>query len=393
MRIALIYDAAYPWMKGGGEKTLWDIALEMRRLGHEVHYFSVKLWEGPDVIERDGITFHGVSSAQTFYTATGQRSFTEPVNFALGLFRALWQCETKFDFINCTVFPYFSVFSVWLVRLWRLPRTPWLLSWLEVWGADYWKRYLNSSWKGTIGFMVEWLCARCSRNHLVISGLQARRLHRLLGVPHGNIEIVPRGIEAAKLTARQCVKEPQRVIYAGRLLDYKNVETVVRAWPAVLLKHPATSLRIIGSGPTLQRLNEIVRELRLDESVSLCAPKDSWEEIITEISAAEIFVQPSLREGQGVTTLEAMAVGAVVIASQHEGSAISDYLRDGENGLAIANWADPAAWADAISQVLADSSLHARLAEEGRRTALEYDWRESITPRMDAMLKKIAKAE
>ena len=30
MKIALIYDRVYPWLKGGGEKALWDIACELR---------------------------------------------------------------------------------------------------------------------------------------------------------------------------------------------------------------------------------------------------------------------------------------------------------------------------------------------------------------------------
>ena len=46
MRIAFVYDAVYPYVLGGGEKRVWEIARRMVARGHEVHLFGMQFWEG-----------------------------------------------------------------------------------------------------------------------------------------------------------------------------------------------------------------------------------------------------------------------------------------------------------------------------------------------------------
>ena len=215
MKIALIYDAVYPWIKGGGEKTLWDIGLGLHRLGHQVHYFGTKLWEGEERIVRDGIVLHGVSRPAKFYNANGKRSILQSLIFACDLFRALWRTrDERFDFVNCTVFPFFSVFAVWLFRALSGRRIPWVLTWLEVWGARYWREYFGSSFAGTIGYAIEWACVRCCAEHLMISQLQARRMRSLLGVDPDHIHVIPRGIDAEKISSlSRSVPKQRRVLY------------------------------------------------------------------------------------------------------------------------------------------------------------------------------------
>ena len=390
MRIALIYDRVYPWVHGGGEKTLWDIALQLNRRGHEVHYFGTKLWEGPDCLISEGITLHGVCAASKFYTGEGKRTFGQPLRFGLGLFRALWrERKAPFDLIDCTVFPYFSVLAVWLFRALGGCRAPWILSWLEVWGRQYWNTYLGSRWKGLLGFLTEWLCARCCENHVVISPLQAARLQSLLGVPAGEIHVVPRGIHL-NLLPGSSQKHRRRVIYAGRMAPYKNLGTVLRAWPSVLCACPDATLRIIGSGPDQRELEELARVLGLAHSVEILPPKSTWEEIVGAIAAAEIFVQPSIREGQSVATIEAMAMGTVVVASRHHESAVSDLVVHGTNGLLVDEWNEPEAWSRALLELLNDSLRLSALALAGRQTAQRYDWVTEIIPQLGALHSTVA---
>lgn len=56
MKIAIVYDMIYPFNIGGAEIRNYEIAKRLAR-HHEVHLFGVKLWDGPDVIRRDGLTF------------------------------------------------------------------------------------------------------------------------------------------------------------------------------------------------------------------------------------------------------------------------------------------------------------------------------------------------
>jgi glycosyltransferase involved in cell wall biosynthesis len=392
MKIALIYDRVYPWLKGGGEKALWDIACELRALGHEVHYFGTKLWNGNDRIVRDGIVLHGVSRPAKFYNTDGRRSIFQPLIFSAGLFRALWRMrDADFNLINCTVFPFFSVFAVWLFRALSGRRIPWVLTWLEVWGADYWREYFGSNVAGAIGYAIEWVCARCCAEHLMISPLHARRMRTLLGVAPDRIRVIPRGIDIRQINSlTKSIRKQRRVLYVGRLVPYKNVEIIVRAWPLVAQRFSDVKLRIVGDGPSRDGLVAMARTCKID--IEFVAPHENWNEIIREIGAAEVLVQPSIREGQSVVAIEAMAASTVVIAARHEESAVSDFIRHGDNGLLIDDWNNPQTWAAAITLLLDDAGERARLAEAGARTAARFDWNTRLVPQLNAFYAQAAAA-
>ncbi|MEO8353730.1 MAG: glycosyltransferase family 4 protein [Chthoniobacteraceae bacterium] len=381
MKIAFVYDAVYPWMKGGGEKGLWDIAVSLRERGHEVHMFCLQFWDGPATLEREGVVMHGVRRAGEFYRPDGRRSLSEPLLFAAGLYRSLRR-ENGFDFIYCIVFPFFSVFSVWLHRLISGRRTPWIIAWLEIWGRKYWNAYTRSRCLGAVGAGIEWLSARCCRNHTVLSELGAQRLTSLLGVPRKNIRVIPRGLHLDRLPG-DAVRQPQRVLYAGRLFAYKNTSVVVEAWPAVVARCPGAKLRILGTGPELERLQHLRSSLGLTEAIEFVTPHDSWEEAMKEIAAAEILVQPSTREGQSVIVLEAMAVGTTVIGARHPESAVSDFVRHGKNGWLVDAWDVPSAWAAPLISLLKNEPLRRELQETAQRDARGFDWNAEIVPSLE----------
>ncbi len=109
MKIAFVYDAVYPWVKGGAEMRIHELGKRLSARGHEVHIFGVKWWEGEDTIEYEGMTLHGVCKARNLYV-NGRRSISEAIIFAAKLFPALR--KEKFDLIDVSVFPYFSCFTV-----------------------------------------------------------------------------------------------------------------------------------------------------------------------------------------------------------------------------------------------------------------------------------------
>ncbi len=83
MKIAFIYDAVYPWIKGGAEKRIYEIG---KRLAdkHEVHWYGIGLWlkeNGSKTINHDGIILHGVCEPMPLYV-NGRRSIKEAIYFA-----------------------------------------------------------------------------------------------------------------------------------------------------------------------------------------------------------------------------------------------------------------------------------------------------------------------
>jgi len=66
-QIAYVYDAVYPWIKGGGEKRVWEISKRLARREHEVHWFGIKWWEGEKDIVKGGVYLHGTGKCEDLY--------------------------------------------------------------------------------------------------------------------------------------------------------------------------------------------------------------------------------------------------------------------------------------------------------------------------------------
>ncbi len=71
MKIAFIYDAVYPWVKGGAEKRVYELAKRLAQRGNEVHWYSIGWWwpeNGKKDMVMDGIHLHGVSNPIDLYS-------------------------------------------------------------------------------------------------------------------------------------------------------------------------------------------------------------------------------------------------------------------------------------------------------------------------------------
>jgi glycosyltransferase involved in cell wall biosynthesis len=174
MKIAFIYDAIYPWVKGGAEMRNYEMGKRLSAKGHEIHIFGVKWWEGEDSIEYEKMTLHGVCKAQDLYVH-GRRSISEALIFAVNLFPALMR--EKFDLIDVSVFPYFSCFTVKVVSLLR--KTPSVFTWHEVWD-DYWYDYMGKL--GFFGKVTEKAVSMISKKNIAVSDWTKLRLKLLVSL-------------------------------------------------------------------------------------------------------------------------------------------------------------------------------------------------------------------
>jgi glycosyltransferase involved in cell wall biosynthesis len=135
-------------------------------------------------------------------------------------------------------------------------------------------------------------------------------------------------------------KRPLKVLWAGRMLAWKRVDTLVRAIRRVQNSAWVGEATIIGSGPELQRLRLLAKHLGINpERLRFVAPA-SPEEVRGCMRDADVYVLPSNRmEGWGVVMNEAMSEGCVVIANEEAGAA-RILIKDGESGLLFRNGDD-----------------------------------------------------
>lgn len=107
------------------------------------------------------------------------------------------------------------------------------------------------------------------------------------------------------------------VLTVGRLSMEKNHEALIESWRIVLNSHPSAKLLILGSGPLYSSLAALISERNLSESVYLLGQVSNPYPLIKR---ADLFVLPSLHEGQPVVLFEAMSLGVPVSASKCPGN-------------------------------------------------------------------------
>ncbi len=94
--------------------------------------------------------------------------------------------------------------------------------------------------------------------------------------------------------------------------------------------------------------------------------------LATEVySRARVFLQPSRREGFGLTAVEAMACGAALVTTDNGGS--RDYARHGDTALVVPPRA-PHDLGVAVATLLDDEDRRLRLARAGAELASTFTW-------------------
>ncbi len=175
-----------------------------------------------------------------------------------------------------------------------------------------------------------------------------------------------------------------RLLFVGRLVRPKRLDTLLAALPAVLARHPDTRLRIVGDGEERKTLAALARDLGVAgamEFAGACAHDD----LPRHFAESDLFVYPTENEGLPTAIAEAMMAGLAIVASPVGG--IPDQIRDGREGL----WApfdDPAAWSRAILKLLADPAERQRLGENARAFAEREFSSNRITEKVEAVYKE-----
>ena len=192
------------------------------------------------------------------------------------------------------------------------------------------------------------------------------------GIPREDISVIHCGINRDVYAPDpQLTKYPDpTVLYLGRIKKYKCVQHLIKAFALVRRKLPTAHLMIVGAGDYLGPLKTLTQALDLESCVEFPGFV-SQEEKAERMRRAHVAVLPSLKEGWGLTNIEANAAGTTVIAADVPG--LRDSVRHGETGLLYAH-GDIEALAQSLLRVLSDDQLRRRLEEGAKQWAATFDW-------------------
>lgn len=164
------------------------------------------------------------------------------------------------------------------------------------------------------------------------------------------------------------------VCVVARLVPEKGIAELTAAFQEIATDFPGSWLAAVGDGPCLRTLGEWARASGLQGRVFLPGARPA-DEVPLWMSAADVFVLPSYREGLPNVVLEAMACGCAVVATAVGG--VAEVVTDGVSGLLVPPRA-AAPLAAAIQRVLRSDDLRRSLAGNARARVLEhFSWRRS----------------
>ena len=189
----------------------------------------------------------------------------------------------------------------------------------------------------------------------------------------GRATLIAPGVDTEAFAPAADGARNRSIVYVGRIEKtsrWKGLDVLLDALPLV----GGATLEFVGDGDLVPELHDRARRLGVADRIH-------WHGALAPAQVAEVLQRagtvalPSLTESEsfGMALIEAMAAGCPVVASDVGG--IPHVVRDGVDGLLVPP-GDAAALARALSTVLDDHALAARLGCEGRKAATAmWDWR------------------
>jgi len=232
-----------------------------------------------------------------------------------------------------------------------------------------------------------WLCdadafvamSRAIRDEMVAAGV---RPDRVFLIPHGVDVARFRPADAPERDAlRRRLGLPAGVVvlYTGRLLRGKGLETLIAAFARVASRGPGVHLVLVGSGRG-QALS-IEDELRRDVEGRGLAARVTFtgavDDVAEHVRASDVFAFPSVFEALGISLVEAAAAGIPAVGSRTGG--IVDVIEEGRSGLLFTPGSEDELEAALLALVRAPGR-RAQMGREARRVALErFDERDALS--------------
>lgn len=201
-----------------------------------------------------------------------------------------------------------------------------------------------------------------------------------LGLTGKGIQIIHNGVNLEQLYPGAKSKNPT-ILYLGRLKNIKSIDVLIKSFNLVVRRVPKAKLIIAGSGEDEDSLKKLVTDLGLTDYVEFFG-KVSENQKLNLYQKAWIFVNPSMMEGWGITTIEANACGTPVIASDVPG--LRDSVRNPHTGFLVP-YGDEKRLAQKIIYLCDHNFTRQKFSRQALSWAKGFDWNMSAYKSLQLM--------
>jgi glycosyltransferase involved in cell wall biosynthesis len=364
----------YPSLFGGGEYLFFLIAKELVKRGYGVHVIAQRLSGTKEFEQVEGINIHRVGSEIAYAGTlpptfgTNFRYLTSAVKKGRGIIKENTKTIDGIHIIHSNT--YVPALSGYVCS--KLHGLPHIITFHDVYQASdkkFWKNWSASQrtnvpfYTSSLSRIVEKIVLKL--NPAVFHTVSEMSKEDLLnfGVKADKIIVIPNGIDSSSYqqettgNGSEMTSTEHNAVFIGRLVFYKNIQTVIRAFRKVIAVIPDAKLIIIGEGPFKEELHK--EAATIEENV-VFTQRVAHEDKVKRIAESSFMVFPSLIEGFGIAIIEGFACKKTVLVSDIR--PMSDIVKDNHSGFLIPPF-DEEEWANKMIYLFKNIEQQKRMGE------------------------------
>ena len=296
-------------------------------------------------------------------THTPLRTLHVPVAFFVGR-RILNATHERKGWVITTQDPFEAGVVGWLLSVWyKIPLV--VQEHGDVFSTPHWRR---ESLLNRVRYVVGCFILKRADCVRVVSERSKRGLIALC-IEEAKISVLPvrtevssfaRAVSDPDIRARWG-KDTAIVLSMGRHVRQKNLPMLLDAFAAVHRTHPKTHLVLVGHGPESLKLQQRATMLGLGDAVTFLP----WTDTVAALmKSADVYALSSNYEGWGRVLIEAMGAGVPSVTT--DVGCVGEVFFDGRHGRVVPV-GDVRAFADALAELIADTSLRQEYGERAAR--------------------------
>lgn len=341
---------------GGAEILTHEMARRWVAWGHEVSQFSSKFTDSPQYEEIDGVKIirRGHCDARYFFKSVHLMAFFY-----------YQKVKDKIDVVIDEIhgLPFFTPWYVQKKKVGLICEVAGEL-WGEIFGPVFGplgriteKFYLHNVYKKVPLLTI----SHSTKKELIKEGVSAK-----------NITILPMGVSVPKNVKEFKKEKEPTLIFVGRLTKAKGVEDVIRVLKQLVKQFPTIKLWIVGKGDGryVNHLKELISNMGLKNRITFFGYLSDIDKFKL-MSKAHILVHSSIKEGWGLTVIEAAVVGTPAIGYNVPG--IREVIIDGRTGFLVEK-NNLSQLTMHIVKMLSSKDTYEKLVKSSREHGRTHDW-------------------
>jgi len=221
-----------------------------------------------------------------------------------------------------------------------------------------------------------------------------KKIIQTRGVRKGLIKVLPTGIDwqsfqkngRANLRKKYGIKSDEILcINIGRINEEKNLNLLFNSVKEIISQNPKVKMMFVGEGFLREELIKKSKKAGLKNNF-IFPGFIKYEEVKKYWQAADIYLQTSISETQGMTILETMAAGLPVVAVK--GTGTEDFIKSGENGILTKN--NQRDFVEKVKFVIKNPKEAKKISLQAKKDSKEYE-ESKQTKKLEKIYEKLIK--